>query len=61
MSCSNGFQCRSGKCLNESLICDGKYDCKDKEDEENCKANPNIQIKLVDGGANNEGRIEIKV
>ena len=38
MKCENGFQCESGKCLNASEICDGKFDCKDKKDEQGNKS-----------------------
>lgn len=30
------YQCKNGACINETLICDGKRDCQDGDDEENC-------------------------
>lgn len=35
--CGNGkFRCRSGQCVNASLICDGVQHCKDSSDELSC-------------------------
>ncbi|CAG5118278.1 unnamed protein product, partial [Candidula unifasciata] len=34
--CGGKFQCDSGKCVEKSSLCNGKYDCKDKTDEQNC-------------------------
>ena len=58
--CDEKTMCDSGKCLNETQFCDGKFDCPDKKDEINCRETPNIRVRLVGGDSPNEGRIEIK-
>lgn len=36
--CPTGFfQCQSGTCIKEELVCDLHYDCGDKSDEMNCE------------------------
>ncbi|ESP01930.1 hypothetical protein LOTGIDRAFT_138790, partial [Lottia gigantea] len=30
------FQCKSGECVSQSLVCNGKQDCHDSTDEHNC-------------------------
>ncbi|KII60366.1 Low-density lipoprotein receptor-related protein 2 [Thelohanellus kitauei] len=33
-----GFMCKNGKCLSNNVRCNGKDDCDDNSDEENCKS-----------------------
>ena len=62
MSCERDLRCDNGKCL-RSLAerCDGKNDCGDGSDEKrNCRATPDLKIRLVGGRSDNEGRIEVE-
>ncbi|XP_066296100.1 deleted in malignant brain tumors 1 protein-like [Branchiostoma lanceolatum] len=55
-SCSvDYFQCSNGYCISYTLHCDGVSNCLDGSDE-NCEA----RIRLVDGSASNEGRLEVR-
>ena len=60
VTCPEKLRCESGKCFNATQVCDGKYDCLDRKDENDCVANPNLQVRLVGGDSPNAGRIEIK-
>ena len=33
---SNEFTCKNGECINQTLMCDGVFDCQDASDEETC-------------------------
>ena len=32
----NEFACKNGECINQTLMCDGVFDCQDASDEETC-------------------------
>lgn len=32
----NEFACKSGECINSTMMCDGVFDCKDASDEDSC-------------------------
>ena len=58
--CDEELRCSSGKCFNKTQLCDGKFDCEDRKDEEGCELSPKLKIRLRGGNAPNEGRVEIK-
>lgn len=31
------FKCNDGNCIDQSLVCNGNYDCYDGDDETNCR------------------------
>ena len=38
----------TGKCIYDTWLCDGEWDCQDGEDEQNCTATGNIINKKID-------------
>lgn len=60
IDCSDMFMCENQKCINKSLVCDGKNNCGDRTDEICDLENLGYEIRL--GGSNNteEGRLEVK-
>ena len=32
----NEFACKNGECINQKMMCDGVFDCKDASDEDSC-------------------------
>lgn len=36
----NSLKCNSGECVPETCLCDGKVDCQDESDEEDCEYLP---------------------
>uniref|UniRef100_A0A8C1T4Q0 Complement component C7 n=1 Tax=Cyprinus carpio TaxID=7962 RepID=A0A8C1T4Q0_CYPCA len=51
--CGERFRCQSGKCISQSLVCNGDYDCEDSSDEWKCdskvmcdlqKPPPNVEL-----------------
>ncbi|CAB4028560.1 deleted in malignant brain tumors 1 -like isoform X1 [Paramuricea clavata] len=53
---SGAFQCRNGRCINKSRVCDKNNDCGDNSDEllSICS-----DVRLVGGSDHNEGRVEV--
>ena len=37
-----------------------RFDCPDKKDEVGCDSSPNLEVRLVGGRQDNEGRIEVR-
>ncbi|XP_072165248.1 apolipoprotein(a)-like [Diadema setosum] len=52
--------CPSGRCIPNIWLCDGDNDCNDFTDESNCGVPEGFDIRLVNGTAPNEGRIEVQ-
>lgn len=51
--------CASGICINSSRLCDTFNDCGDFSDERNCGHHDEYSIRISNGTAPNEGRVEI--
>ncbi|XP_063969637.1 atrial natriuretic peptide-converting enzyme-like isoform X2 [Lytechinus pictus] len=60
----NGIQyhpCPSGRCIPNDWLCDGDNDCSDFTDESNCGTSAEaFEVRIVNGTAPNEGRVEVK-
>lgn len=59
--CDNGFNCENSQCLPFDKVCDGRNDCGNRLDEQNCD-HIGYEIRLSnDNGTKHMGRVEIKV
>lgn len=57
----DGFKCKNNNCVDNAQLCNGKNDCGDRSDEENC-SHLGYEVRLSnDNGKKHEGRIEVKV
>ncbi|KAK8742144.1 hypothetical protein OTU49_002140, partial [Cherax quadricarinatus] len=61
VDCTNMFVCNDNKCIDMTLQCDGRRDCEEGEDEEQCAKQLNFEVRLVNGSGPHEGRVEVKV
>lgn len=61
IKCDNMFICGNRKCINQTLVCNGKNDCNDRTDENICTVeNLDYAIRLAGSDNFDEGRIEVK-
>ncbi|XP_043673841.1 uncharacterized protein LOC122631786 isoform X3 [Vespula pensylvanica] len=62
IKCDNMFICGNRKCINQTLVCNGKNDCNDRTDENICTVeNLDYAIRLAGSDNFDEGRIEVKI
>ena len=43
------WRCKTGDCIDLDNVCDGIYDCDDKDDEQDKMCNEKIDVRLSDG------------
>lgn len=61
INCDDMFICGNRKCINQTLVCNGKNDCNDRTDENICSVkNLGYAIRLAGSDNSDEGRIEVK-
>ncbi|KAK8742142.1 hypothetical protein OTU49_002138, partial [Cherax quadricarinatus] len=60
VDCTNMLVCNDNKCIDMTLVCDGRRDCKEGEDEK-CASQLNFDVRLVNGSGPHEGRVEVRV
>ncbi|XP_071057276.1 uncharacterized protein [Onthophagus taurus] len=61
MDCAEKFICSNRKCIEKHKMCDGKFDCVDKEDEKNCdREKIGYSIQLIGSNKTNEGAVHVK-
>ena len=58
--CPDSEKCDSGKCLNSTQFCDGVSDCPDRKDEAGCPSSGGLEVRLVGGREEWEGRVEVR-
>ncbi|XP_015191626.1 PREDICTED: uncharacterized protein LOC107074585 isoform X1 [Polistes dominula] len=62
IKCDDMFICENRKCINHTLVCNGKNDCNDRTDENICTVeNLDYAIRLAGSDNLDEGRIEVKI
>ncbi|XP_060570455.1 uncharacterized protein LOC132728801 [Ruditapes philippinarum] len=62
--CDGMFTCNNGRCIDLALVCNHHDDCDDLSDEqvdiEACRTTESIEVRLVGGTEEQEGRVEVK-
>ncbi|XP_043505908.1 uncharacterized protein LOC122526519 isoform X4 [Polistes fuscatus] len=62
IKCEDMFVCENRKCINHTLVCNGKNDCNDRTDENICTVeNLDYAIRLAGSDNLDEGRVEVKI
>lgn len=61
LNCNGMFICGNKKCINKTLVCNGRNDCNDRSDENICTVESlDYDIRLAGSENIEEGRIEVK-
>ncbi|XP_012286653.1 uncharacterized protein LOC105703113 isoform X2 [Orussus abietinus] len=62
LNCDDMFTCDNKKCINRTMVCDGKNDCNDRSDENICSVDElDYAVRLAGSNNTNEGRVEVKI
>ncbi|VDI64169.1 Hypothetical predicted protein [Mytilus galloprovincialis] len=61
VDCVGGYKCKNGRCVTSDSVCNGKDECLDLSDEDDCDQNQEdtIEVRLVGGEDKHSGRVEV--
>ncbi|XP_071128570.1 scavenger receptor cysteine-rich domain-containing protein DMBT1-like isoform X5 [Mytilus edulis] len=59
VDCVGGYKCKNGRCVTSDSVCNGKDECLDLSDEDDCDQEDTIEVRLVGGEDKHSGRVEV--